>query len=65
MIGRWLSELAMDDPTRKSTSKPMLRRFVHHHKPVSHGELLGEGTDGMVCRAEIAGNEYALKIVGL
>ncbi|KGQ01302.1 hypothetical protein PAAG_11978 [Paracoccidioides lutzii Pb01] len=29
MIGRWLSQFPMDDLTCKSTSKPLLRRFIH------------------------------------
>ena len=65
MIGRWLSELPMDDPSRKSTSKPMLRRFTHHEEPIHYHELIAVGTEGIICRVEISGNEYALKIVRL
>ncbi|KAK2799475.1 hypothetical protein FQN50_008447 [Emmonsiellopsis sp. PD_5] len=62
MIGRWLSDLPMDDPTRKSTSKPMLRRFIHHDKPINYLEFLGSGTEGVVYRVEIEGKEYAIKV---
>ncbi|KAK2875346.1 hypothetical protein FQN49_001664 [Arthroderma sp. PD_2] len=62
MIGRWLSDLPMDDPSRKSTSKPLLRRFIHHNMPIRYIEFLGGGGEGVVYRVEIAGNEYALKV---
>ncbi|PGH23897.1 hypothetical protein AJ80_01959 [Polytolypa hystricis UAMH7299] len=62
MIGRWLSDLPMDDPTRKSTSKPMLRRFIHHDKPIKYLGFLGSGAEAVVYRVEIEGNEYAIKI---
>lgn len=63
MIGRWLSDLPMNDPTRKRTSKPQLRRFIHHDKPVHYRKCLGEGTEGVVYRVRIEGSIYALKIV--
>ncbi|EGD93746.1 hypothetical protein TESG_01281 [Trichophyton tonsurans CBS 112818] len=62
MIGRWLSELPMDDPTRKSTSHPQLRRFVHHEKPIRYIQFLGGGTEGDVYLVKIEGKEYALKV---
>ncbi|WEW60303.1 hypothetical protein PRK78_005788 [Emydomyces testavorans] len=62
MIGRWLSELPMDDPTRKSTSRPLLRRFTHHAEPIKYKKLIGEGTEGVVYLVKIADCEYALKI---
>ncbi|KAK2755008.1 hypothetical protein FQN54_006536 [Arachnomyces sp. PD_36] len=62
MIGRWLSELPMDDPTRKRTSKPQLRRFIHHDKPISYRNRLGVGGEGAVFRVRIQGEVYALKI---
>ncbi|KAK2807345.1 hypothetical protein FQN50_005500 [Emmonsiellopsis sp. PD_5] len=62
MVGRWLSDLSMDDPTRKPTSKPMLRRFIHHDKPIEYLQFLGSGTEGMVYRVEIEGKEYAIKV---
>ncbi|KAM5489172.1 hypothetical protein MaudMau93_003669 [Microsporum audouinii] len=62
MIGRWLSDLPMDDPTRKSTSKPELRRFIHHEKPIRYLHNLGGGTEGVVYHVEIEGNSYALKV---
>ncbi|EEP81185.1 predicted protein [Uncinocarpus reesii 1704] len=62
MIGRWLSDLPMDDPARKSTSKPMLRRFILHTKPIKYLHLLGSGTEGVVYRVEIEGKEYAIKV---
>ncbi|KAK2754806.1 hypothetical protein FQN54_006699 [Arachnomyces sp. PD_36] len=58
----WLSDLTMDDPTRKSWSKPKLRRFVHSDKPIEYLELLGEGGEGAVHRVRIEGAVYALKI---
>ncbi|PGH15457.1 hypothetical protein AJ79_02434 [Helicocarpus griseus UAMH5409] len=53
----------MDDPTRKSTSKPMLRRFIHHDKPIKYLEFLGSGAEGVVYRVEIERNVYAIKIL--
>lgn len=64
MIGRWLSDLPMDDPGMKSWSNPQLRRFVHSDKPIEYLELLGEGGEGVVYRVRIEGVVYALKIVG-
>ncbi|EFQ99326.1 hypothetical protein MGYG_02339 [Nannizzia gypsea CBS 118893] len=62
MIGRWLSDLLMDDLTRKSTSKPQLRRFIHHEKPIRYIRCLGGGTEGDVYLVEIEGHKYALKV---
>ncbi|KAK2790671.1 hypothetical protein FQN52_005427 [Onygenales sp. PD_12] len=62
MIGRWLSELPMNDPIRKPTTKPQLRRFIHHEKPIDFLKLLGSGAEGVVYHVEIDGNEYAIKI---
>ncbi|EZG04868.1 hypothetical protein H106_05728 [Trichophyton rubrum CBS 735.88] len=62
MIGRWLSDLPMDDPTRKSTSHPQLRRFVHHEKPIRYIQFLGGGTEGDVYLVKIEGRDYALKV---
>ncbi|EEP82056.1 predicted protein [Uncinocarpus reesii 1704] len=62
MIGRWLSELPMDDPTRKSTSRPMLRRFIHHTEPIKFIKYIGHGAEGRVYLIEVLGSQYALKI---
>lgn len=61
----WLSDLPMDDPSRKSWSKPKLRRFVHWDKPIVYLELLGTGGEGEVFRVRIEGKIYVLKIVGV
>ncbi|PGG97274.1 hypothetical protein AJ79_09260 [Helicocarpus griseus UAMH5409] len=61
-IERFVSELPMDDPQRKSTSKPQLRRFVHHDKPIKFHRILGFGTEGNIYHVEIEGNSYALKL---
>ncbi|KAK2757625.1 hypothetical protein FQN54_004594 [Arachnomyces sp. PD_36] len=62
MIGRWLSELPMDDPTRQRTGRPQLRRFIHHDKPIKYRQHLGSGAEGSVYRVRIEGQVYALKI---
>ena len=62
MIGRWLSELPMGDPTRQSTSKPQLRRFIHHDRPIKYLQFLGSGTEGVVYRVKIEEKEYAIKV---
>ncbi|KAK2758265.1 hypothetical protein FQN54_004110 [Arachnomyces sp. PD_36] len=58
----WLSDLPWDDPSRKSNSKPRLRRFVHWDKPILYLELLGTGGEGQVFRVKIEGKIYVLKI---
>lgn len=65
MIGRWLSDLPMNDPSKKSWSKPQLRRFAHANEPIEFLELLGQGGEGVVYRVRIEGVVYALKIVGI
>lgn len=65
MIGRWLSELPMDDPTHKSFSKPLLRRFIHHDKPITRLGRISLGTEGIVLLVEIEGVEYVMKLVGI
>ncbi|KAK2755766.1 hypothetical protein FQN54_005916 [Arachnomyces sp. PD_36] len=62
MIGLWVSELPMSDPSNKSWWEPLLRRFVNHDKAVQYLELLGEGGEGIVYRVKIEGMMYALKI---
>ncbi|PGG98354.1 hypothetical protein GX51_06841 [Blastomyces parvus] len=62
MIGKWLSELPMDHPERKSTSKPQLRRFIHHDKPIKRLGFLGEGAESYVYHIECEGQSYALKL---
>ncbi|EEH07261.1 conserved hypothetical protein [Histoplasma capsulatum G186AR] len=62
MIGRWLSELPMDHPERKSTSKPQLRRFIHHDKPIKRLGFLGAGAESCVYHIECEGKSYALKL---
>ncbi|KAK2797936.1 hypothetical protein FQN50_009032 [Emmonsiellopsis sp. PD_5] len=62
MIGRWLSELPMDDPTHKSFSKPLLRRFKHHDKPITYTGRISVGTEGAVELVEIEGVEYVMKV---
>ncbi|PGH34633.1 hypothetical protein GX50_02523 [[Emmonsia] crescens] len=62
MIGRWLSELPMDDPTHKSFSKPLLRRFIHHDKPITRLGRISLGTEGIVLLVEIEGVEYVMKL---
>ena len=63
MIGRWLCELPMGHPSSQSKMKPKLRRFVHHQEHIRYLKFLGQGTEGAVYLVEIAGNEYAMKIV--
>ncbi|KLJ13876.1 hypothetical protein EMPG_09371 [Blastomyces silverae] len=62
MIGRWLSELPMDHPERKSTSKPQLRRFIHHDKRIKRLGFLGAGVESCVYHIECEGKSYALKL---
>jgi hypothetical protein len=63
MIGRWLSEIPMDGPSKQSWSKPQLRRFLHYDKPIEYLNLVGEGVDSLVYRVRIKGMIYGLKIV--
>lgn len=65
MIGLWLSDLPTDDPSKKSWSKPQLRRFVHSDKPIEFLELLGQGGEGVVYKVRIEGVVYALKMVSI
>ncbi|KAB8214494.1 hypothetical protein BDV33DRAFT_209238 [Aspergillus novoparasiticus] len=50
MIGRFLSELPWDDPSRKPRGRPMLRRFNNYDKYSSYQELLGCGGEGLFYR---------------
>ncbi|KAK2810993.1 hypothetical protein FQN50_002586 [Emmonsiellopsis sp. PD_5] len=52
----------MNDPTRKPTTKPQLRRFIHHEKPIQFLKPLGCGAEGAVYHVKIDGNECAIKI---
>lgn len=64
MIGRFITELPMDDPSEiRVSSKPMLRRFVNYDKPIYYIKELGSGAHGAVYLAIIDGKEYAIKVV--
>ncbi|EER45402.1 conserved hypothetical protein [Histoplasma capsulatum H143] len=52
----------MDHPERKSTSKPQLRRFIHHDKPIKRLGFLGAGAESCVYHIECEGKSYALKL---
>lgn len=53
----------MDDPGKKSWSKPQLRRFVHFDKPIKRLDFLGAGREGVLYKVRIEGSVYALKFV--
>ena len=64
MIGKFITELPMNDlgPMRVST-RPKLRRFVDHDKPIHYIKEIGSGAEGAVFLVVIEGNEYAMKVV--
>lgn len=53
----------MGYPARQSWSKPQLRRFVHHDKPIKVVKLLGGGTEALVFLIEVERKEYTMKLV--
>ncbi|KAK2762192.1 hypothetical protein FQN54_001201 [Arachnomyces sp. PD_36] len=62
MIGKWLSESSTANTISQSLSKPMLRQFLDHDKPITYLEKIAIGTEGIIYRVEIAGYEYVLKV---